>query len=195
MSALRCIMIFDKKAERKLARQMLSDFPEEYINSSNAKIAEAVTALPEYIAANRVFAYYSVGREVDTHEVIIDALNRGKTVALPVVYGDGIMEYAVITSLSGNLVGGQLSIPEPDVNAPRITPAEGDFLLVPALRFDEDGFRLGQGGGYYDRLLSGCKAFSAGLCREQMLMPAVPREAHDMGVACLITEKKAARLQ
>ena len=192
---LKCTMMFDKKEARKLARRRLADFPEEYIAASNSGIKEAVTSLPEYAGAKQVFAYYSVGREVDTHEIIADALRQGKTVALPIVYGDGIMEYAVIENMENGLVGGQLSIPEPSQDAPRIKPQEGDFLLVPALRFDERGYRLGQGGGYYDRLLAVCPAFSVGLCREKMIVEDLPLEDHDMSTMCLVTENNTTRLR
>ena len=194
-SAHKCIMMFDKKEARKLAKQRLADFSEEYIAASNNGIKDAVVNLPEYIEAERVFAFYSVGREVDTHGIIADALSCGKTVALPIVYGDGIMEYAVIENLENDLVGGQLSIPEPSRNAPKIKPQKGDFLLVPALRFDKHGHRLGYGGGYYDRFLAANPVFSVGLCREQMIMEDIPLEDHDMSAACLVTEEKITRLR
>ena len=193
-SVHKCIMMFDKKEARKLAKRRLADLPEEYIDSSNNGIKEAVIALPEYTEAECIFAYYSVGREVDTHGIIDDALSRGKTVALPVVYDEGIMEYAVIENIANDLVSGQLSIPEPSKDAPKIKPQEGDFLLVPALRFDKHGHRLGYGGGYYDRFLAANPVFSVGLCREKMIIDDLPLEEHDMSTICLVTEKKTTRL-
>lgn len=174
---------------------MLMELPQEYILASDEGITRRVTGLAEYESAARVFAYYSIGREVNTHNIISDALDKGKTVALPVVLGGGAMEYAVIESLEDEFMNGQLSIPEPREGAARISPQAGDFLLVPALRFDKHGFRLGQGGGYYDRLLAGCRAFSAGLCRERMLMADMPLEPHDMAVNCLVTENRVTRLR
>lgn len=174
---------------------MLIELPGEYILDSDEGIVRHVTGLAEYENAARIFAYYSIGREVDTHNIIADALKKGKTVALPVVLGDGVMEYAVMESLRDKFKTGQLSIPEPRAGAARISPQAGDFLLVPALRFDKHGFRLGQGGGYYDRLLAGCRAFSAGLCRERILMEEMPLEPHDMPVNCLVTENRVTRLR
>ena len=73
-------------------------------------------------------------------------------------------------------------------------PEKGDLLIVPALCFDRQGYRLGQGGGYYDRYLEKYDGvFTAGLCRAALLMDAVPREEHDRRVDCVVTEENAAR--
>ena len=78
--------------------------------------------------------------------------------------------------------------------AGRVEPESGDMIIVPALCFDRQGYRLGQGGGYYDRWLElHPELFSVGLCRERFLQERVPREAHDMRVRCVATEKEAAR--
>jgi 5-formyltetrahydrofolate cyclo-ligase len=79
-------------------------------------------------------------------------------------------------------------IPEPDDAAPRLEPCPGDLILVPALTFDRNGYRLGQGGGYYDRFLSAHDLFSVGLARDVLLLDDVPRESHDQCVSCLVTE-------
>ena len=55
------------------------------------------------------------------------------------------------------------------------------------------GFRLGQGGGYYDRFLSGRDLFSVGLARDALMLEEVPREAHDCAVRCLVTESRVLR--
>lgn len=183
----------NKTETRKASRQMLRELPGDYISMSDSGIAERVVSLPEYSAAEIIFAYYSVGAEVDTHSIILDALGKNKKVALPVVLGGGIMEFALVSGIENNLQSGQLAIPEPGGDAERVSVRDGDFLLVPALRFDLDGFRLGQGGGYYDRLLASCCPFSVGLCRERMLIDQAPREEHDIGVKCLVTEIRELR--
>ena len=66
-----------------------------------------------------------------------------------------------------------------------------DFLiLVPALCYDRLCRRLGQGGGYYDRYLAGYGGATVGLCREGLLQEAVPVEAHDRPVDCVLTERE-----
>ena len=163
-----------------------------YVEGSNAAICARLLALPEYRAAGRIFAYFSVGREPDTHAVIRTALDAGKEVFLPVITGDGLMDFARYFGTEP-LGESALHIPEPGADAPRALPEGTDLLLVPAVSFDPEGYRLGQGGGFYDRFLAKCRVFSAGLCREQMPCPQAPREAHDMGVDCVVTEARILR--
>jgi 5-formyltetrahydrofolate cyclo-ligase len=72
-----------------------------------------------------------------------------------------------------------------------IPPEALDFIIVPALTFDHEGYRLGRGGGYYDRFLLKTQAFTAGVARERLLRVTLPREAHDIAVRCVVTEKRA----
>ena len=65
-----------------------------------------------------------------------------------------------------------------------------DLALVPAVCYDRRGFRLGFGGGYYDRWLSGFSGFTVGLCRDCVLQDRVPTEDHDCRVDLLLTETR-----
>lgn len=184
----------DKKALRKAVRQKMAELPGEAVSASDAAILAAVLALPEYKRAPVLFTYCSIGREVDTQALICRAAQDGKKVALPVVLKDGIMYYALVDQDDTLLAGRYKGIPEPGPEAVKIAPGPEDLFIVPALCFDRDGYRLGQGGGYYDRYLPGVPCLTVGLAREKLLMERVPREAHDRPVACLVTERKTTRL-
>lgn len=182
----------DKKELRKRIRSAIREMDSAERERSDDAIFKTVSALPEFKAARTVFAYFSVNGEVDTHRLIRAAAESGKRVALPVVLGDGQMYFAAAEcELSA---GAFYGIPEPGPDAERVEPENGDIIIVPALCFDRQGYRLGQGGGYYDRWLElHPELFSVGLCRERFLQDSVPREAHDMRVRCVVTEKEAAR--
>ena len=77
---------------------------------------------------------------------------------------------------------------EPDQYSPLISKDEIDLALVPAVCYDKQGYRLGFGGGYYDRWLEDFKGFKVGMCRDVALQDAVPTEPHDSRVDVLITE-------
>lgn len=182
----------DKPAIRQVWRQRLQELDEVYITRSNAGILENLLALPEYRKAPRVFSYYSVGREVDTRAFLRCAQADGKELYLPVIQGTGEMVFTRFFRES-DLTAGVLNIPEPRWGAPRACPTEEDLLVIPGLCFDGEGYRLGQGGGYYDRYLARHLGRTAGLCREALYAEAVPREPHDRPVTLLITESRVVR--
>ena len=182
----------EKRAARRAMRAQIAALDEKELEKSDEAIYNNLSVLPELQASQRVFLYLSVRREVDTRKLIRSLLADGKTVALPVSLAEGQMffaEYRVGSLTEGSVV----PIPEPDADAPRLEPEDGDLILVPALTFDLNGYRLGQGGGYYDRFLSAHRLFSVGLARDALLLDRVPREAHDQCVCCLVTESRVLR--
>jgi len=176
------------KAEmRKQLREEIAALPDDYIADSDNGLLLGITALKEFIASRNIMIYCSVEREPGSREIIKAALSMKKTVALPYCYRGGIMQARVINNLD-ELRPAMLGIPAPPDAAPVLVPEELDFIVVPALTYDMMGYRLGYGGGYYDRYLSGVRAFKAGLARERLLKEALPREDHDIAVDCIITE-------
>lgn len=183
-----------KKALRQQVFEKIDLLSEEYVKRGDEEIFKKVISLPEFESANTLFVYYSTGREPDTIELIKYALSKGKTVTIPKIVGKGIMEASVVSSME-SLVMGKFDIITTEDGAETIEPEKLDFTVVPAVAFDKDGYRLGYGGGYYDRFLIRTNAFSVGLARSKILMDEVPREAHDTHVDCVITEEKIARLK
>jgi 5-formyltetrahydrofolate cyclo-ligase len=178
----------EKKDFRQRLKKRILSLDENYLETSNNLIFQNVMKLPEVKACARILIYCSMGREVDTRRIINAMLKQGKTVALPVCEGEGIMHFSIL-SPDGQKVEGMYGILEPEKDAPVITPADGDVIVVPALTFDRNGYRIGKGSGYYDRFLITHQFFSIGLCRDRLLYDSVPREGHDRKVNCLITEK------
>jgi 5-formyltetrahydrofolate cyclo-ligase len=94
------------------------------------------------------------------------------------------------------LVPGRYDILEPDRQICRLcAPRDADAVLVPALAFDRDGYRLGFGGGYYDRLLSRLDPhnLTIGLTFHHALLDLLPREAHDQPVRVVCTDRETIR--
>jgi len=185
-------MIFVKKELRKNVRKAIGELDGAYLAASDRGIRENVLSLDEVNSAELVLLYYSVGREVDTRELLDELFSRGKAVALPICEPKGIMNFY---SYHGHMTeDGFYGIPVPKdgekVDLPRET-----VMIVPALAFDNDGFRLGQGGGYYDRYIASHELFTVGVGREELLLDKTPTDAYDMPVNVLITEKKIARLR
>ena len=185
-------MIFVKKELRKNVRRAISELDPEYLSASDGGILSNVLSLPEVNDADLILLYYSVGREVDTRALLGELYSRGKTVALPICQPKGIMSFY---SYHGRMTkDGFYGIPVPE-DGKEIDPPAGTVMIVPALAFDNDGFRLGQGGGYYDRYLASHELFTIGVGREELLLDKTPTDAYDMPVNVLVTEKKIARLR
>ena len=176
-----------KQAFRRELRRRIAELDEKELEKSDIEIYNNLSRLPEILSAKTVFLYCSAGHEVETRRLIGFLLERGQTVALPVSLPDGIMVFAEYSP--GHLQKGRFfGILEPGEDARRLEPEDGDLIIVPALAYDRSGYRMGQGGGYYDRFLSAKDLFSVGIGRNCLLCDRVIREPHDAPVDCLVTE-------
>lgn len=156
----------------------------------NHAILAALTSLPVYRTAAVIFAYVSVGHEPDTRALIYESLAAGKQVCVPFCFAKGIMEAREIKALD-DLQNGKYGIPEPGGNCPIVPPGQIDLVVAPCVCADREGYRLGYGGGFYDRWLEKSRARTSVLCYAEMVVDAVPREAHDISVEMVITEHGA----
>ena len=184
----------DKKAFRAEVRARIAALEDSYIIQSDSAIYENLISLPEFISASRVFTYLSIEREPDTRALIAYCFKNSKSVAIPCdCRKDGTMSFALLDCPIEELSSGAYGIPEPPETAKRLEPRADDVIIVPALCFDEEGYRIGHGGGYYDRYLAAHEGLSVGLCREALLVGSVPRDSYDRRTDIIITEKRIAR--
>lgn len=161
--------------------------------SSQARIAgdEALfrrfLALPQIESVRTVLLYHGMDTEPDTVRLLSPLWDMGKQVCLPRCLPGNQMEARLVQRAS-TLVRHPYGMLEPGPDCPLIPPDQIDLVLVPGLAFDRSGGRLGRGGGYYDRWLAGFSGITAALCRDGLLMEAIPRLPHDLGVDLVITE-------
>ena len=178
----------DKAVMRRLLTEEMNRLPPEYERTSNDIITLRFTAMEEYLSAGRVFFYSSVGHEVSTKAMIEHAVGLGKQILLPRTGKGGEMTFA---DASGGLVPGRYGIPEPGPEEPAVEPTAGDIIVVPAICCDTRCYRLGHGGGYYDRYLAKYPdAVRIGLCRRRMLTRFVPADWNDVRLDYVITEEE-----
>lgn len=132
--------------------------------------------------AERVAAYVSMPSEPATHELIDGLMDRGCDVIIPITRDDGTLDWVVwerdaVTSRSA------LGTTEPD--GERVGPhalRDCDLIFVPALAVDQHGYRLGRGGGYYDRALADVRTTTAALLFDEEIVPELPHQVHDVRV-------------
>ena len=163
----------EKQQLRKTMRALEARLSERYLEQSDRRIAAQLLAMPEYQAAETVFCFVSVGREINTRPVLNAALESGKTLCVPRCLGSGIMELRAIQSLD-DLAPGAYGIPEPTEDAPLISVDRVDFAVLPCLTCNHLGQRLGRGGGYYDRFLASYRGGTVLLCREKLIREEIP---------------------
>jgi len=161
-----------------------------YIASCDDAIFEHVIKMHEYQEAAVIMMYAAMPRfrEISTLRIFEDAVSGCKAVCFPETKPNGVLVARVVRSFD-DLIVGNYGILSPHEDELELDPDLIDMILVPAMTYDREGYRIGRGGGYYDRYLRKTDAITVGLAREQLLVPKVPREAHDMPVKRLVTEK------
>jgi 5-formyltetrahydrofolate cyclo-ligase len=163
----------------------------ELRREKSAAIQEQLFRLPEVQQAELVLFFVGFGSEVDTLPMIEEALRQGKLVAAPkVVRGNPNLALRQVEQPESQLQPGTMGILEPDDTCQEIALEQIQLILVPAVAWEESGYRLGYGGGFYDRLLARSKAPKVGLGFDCQVVAAVPRDAHDLPVDKLITESR-----
>lgn len=159
--------------------------------TTDARILQRLVELPTWREARLVLTYVSFGSEVDTHGLMQAAWSAGKQVAVPRCRRSHSLDFYVISSeddLEPGLRG--LMEPSPDCGRP-LTPPQmvGSLCIVPGLVFDADGYRIGYGGGYYDRFLAFYPGEKVALVRSRQLSGnPLPRDEHDVPVDWLVSE-------
>lgn len=184
-----------KQQKRALRREMLvrrDAMPQRDRAERSGRIAERLLALPEVAEARTVMAFSSFGSEVDTEPILDGLIARGVRLCLPRISGGEIEAVgyrpgeAVITSAFGAL--------EPAAG-PVLADIELDAVVTPGVAFDRRGFRVGYGGGYYDRLFRRTRpdTFRVAIGFQVQAVEAVPRGTTDLPVDALVTEEGVTR--
>ena len=181
----------EKKQLRTQVRKELATLSPEELTKRDQAMFDAFLALPQVQQAKTIFAFWGIpGKEPDTAKLIGKLVAQGKVIGLPRMLPEHQMEVRQYCP-DRPLVQVSFGISEPGEDCPLMDKEEIDLILVPAVCYDRQGYRLGFGGGYYDRWLEHFTGFRAGLCREAVLQDKVPTEAHDSRVDLLLTERES----
>lgn len=181
------------KAElRNLFRTRRHNLTRDKRSDASARIRARLLDLPETRLAGSVLLYVPTKNEVDTWPLLEHFWTVGVQVLLPRCRDNqpGFMDIHAVNS-AAELGPGQFGLTEPILGlAPLVTEPEPDLILVPALAFDRRGFRLGFGGGYYDRFLTRLTHphLRVGLAYDFQIAERLPAEPWDMPVQRIITQ-------
>ena len=163
--------------------------PEER-TKRDERICGFILSSASFRYAQTILAYHPRDNEVDILPVLRTALAQGKRVALPRCEGEHIMTYRYIDDPDA-LAPGMYGICEPSADAPLFEEEAGraSLCLVPGVVFDVHGFRIGYGGGYYDRFLHDFQGSVAGVIYREFILPSVPHGRYDLALPVMISEK------
>ncbi|MCH9663909.1 MAG: 5-formyltetrahydrofolate cyclo-ligase [Gammaproteobacteria bacterium] len=146
---------------------------------------------------SKIAVYISVGSEFPTRELIQALLGQGYKVYAPAVEGETVMNFYPYSD-GDNLESGPVAaIPQPRVRLQAVDPGELDVVFLPVVGYSRQGERLGQGGGYYDRLLGQALARAParfpdliGLAFSAQECAHIPTQAHDVLLNGVCTEER-----
>ena len=176
------------KAElRKQVLQEMKAISQEQKQAIDQSLTERLLQHPFYQEAKVIATYLSFPHEFQTQELIEQALKDGKKVLIPKTYPKGRMDFVVYDSQQ--LVKTSFGLLEPQGNLEVVDASQIDLIHVPGLAFTTEGYRIGYGGGYYDRYLkhfSGNTLSTVYPCQIRDFIP----EDHDIPVQEVLIDER-----
>lgn len=174
----------NKQELRQAIRAQKRAMTEEDILRRSEILAEKFARSNAYRAAKTIYGYLPYNQEVRTVSMLRRALEHGKRVAVPKVYGDD-MKFIYLDDLS-QVAKGYAGIPEPVADGP-VAQDETALVLMPGLAFDRAGHRIGYGGGFYDKFLAREPHHpTVALCYDFQVMDRLETEEFDIPVDLVI---------
>jgi 5-formyltetrahydrofolate cyclo-ligase len=170
------------QAKEKI-QSLIADREDFYQRQS--QLIEKIELSSLFKKSHTILSYFPLDDEFDLSSMIIS--NPHKRWVLPRPIGKGIMLLFEVYELH-DLKEAKFSLKVPPATNPLVQPAEIDLAIIPALGYDTDGYRLGRGGGYYDRLLAKlpASARTLGVIPRELMLSSFQRQDHDKPVEKII---------
>ncbi len=177
----------EKRNLRRALLEKRSSLSFETRKEKDESLSSLLASTDEFLSCDTLLAYCPTRNEIDVLPLIEKAFSMGKRVAFPKCKKDGYMDFYYVNTLS-DLEDGAYSIKEPNENCELFLGREKALCILPALAFDKSGYRLGYGGGYYDRFLCRFELTCVGLVYDEFFLDKLPYDEHDKKASILITE-------
>lgn len=178
-----------KTGLRKLYKQKRAESHKDNPDAGN----DLIRNFPTFIGPSSVVAgYMPIQTEIDSLPLMKELEDKGAKLCLPRINSVTKTINFHAYELDDELEKGEMGLLEPKFNAKIITP---NIMLVPLLAFDNDGYRLGYGGGFYDRAIAAAsekgKLITIGLAYSSQKVDKLPVEEHDKKLDFVLTETKS----
>lgn len=183
-----------RKARTDLRRRLAGILPERLAAASRGA-CERLAATEEFLRAQTVMIFLPLRYEVDARPLALRAWQDGKTVTVPLVgHNQKHMIPVVVRGFEEPMDADLYGVCTPKSCEP--LPVDMiDLVVVPGLGFDREGYRIGRGGGFYDRFLAQ-PAFggtTCGLAIDEQVIGRVPVAGHDVALDMLATDGELLR--
>lgn len=177
----------EKARMRKETIEQLLAFPSGKRRGIETTLYQQLIETTLYKNSKVIGITVSHAHEWETRHIIQRAISDGKHVCVPLCLTETkTLDFYYLTSFDQLSVGHfQLLEPNPTV-MPKAELADVDLLIVPGVVFDTAHYRIGHGGGYYDRLLEKFSGRTVSLLHESQCVDRIPVEVHDQPVERLI---------
>jgi 5-formyltetrahydrofolate cyclo-ligase len=179
----------NKNQLRERILKLLKEQHSERRFAKSVDICHKLFLLDEIQNARTIMFYASFDGEVDTFEMMKQARQLGKKIALPKIVRDRNMLLPALVPLLDKLENGPFGIKQPPLDAPAVALDDLDAVVVPGVAFDRHSNRLGRGGGYYDRFMQSLPSHvpTIGLAFDFQIVEQIPSlEAHDRPVSVVL---------
>src|SRR3972149_100352 len=159
-----------------------NSLPAAELDLLSSNISRRLFELPEVKEAKTISTYLHTGSEVRTMDIIRWCIAREKRVFVPVTdKTNRKLIFSELKALDNELERGTFGIlePKPEFLRP-VSLEEAQVVLVPGIAWDQRGYRIGYGGGFYDRTINSLRGnfFKIGLCLQFPLVRRIPTTAH-----------------
>ncbi|WFD10661.1 5-formyltetrahydrofolate cyclo-ligase [Tepidibacter hydrothermalis] len=186
-----------KEFRKKVISERKKQNP-DIINSNSQLIFQNLLKLDAIKKAKTIMAYLDFNNEVQTDTIINYLLSKNQKVVVPIsIVDERKLLLSQLKDIETEVSIGTYGIREPKSEFIRPVNAKDiDIVIVPAVAYDTNGYRLGYGGGYYDRFLESLRddCITIGIAFEIQIFDEVPKEDHDAQLDYIITEKRIIKI-
>ena len=158
----------------------------------NVKVFEQMNKYINFKEILNIASFISIRSEISTHQLNKKIMDLGKTLSFPVIKRDSTELIFIKSNPNTNFKLGKYNIPEPTNENEETLP---QLFFVPCLGFDLNGYRLGYGGGFYDKTFAklrklNLKFYTVGFAFDEQKQNKIPIDGFDYKLDFVLTEKQ-----
>ncbi|WP_190284676.1 5-formyltetrahydrofolate cyclo-ligase [Bacillus sp. S3] len=185
----------DKHSVRNQVKESLAQLSNPLYEDYSNKIAGRLFEDEDFQKAKVIGITVSKRPEVDTYQIIRKSWELGKQVAVPKCHPkEKRLSFRIFSEFS-QLESVYYGLLEPiEALTTEVTSEQIELLIVPGLAYTVEGYRLGFGGGYYDRYLTNYSGKTLSLAFREQMIPYFPVATHDIPVSKIITANETIKI-